>query len=97
MTLLCIEYKVVSVSYFMDVMQPFELNILLDNMGKSVKSDWERTRQLCYSIVQVNSKKHLKPSDVMKLPWDNDTKKVKKNVDTDALNKLAAKMKEMNK
>jgi hypothetical protein len=33
----------------------------------------------------------------MKLPWDNDTKKAKKNVDTDALNKLAARMKEMNK
>lgn len=97
MALLCIEYKVVSIQYFMDVMQPFELNILLENMSKSVKSDWERARQICYTITQVNSKKHLKPSDVMKLPWDNDTKKAKKNVDTDALNKLAARMKEMNK
>lgn len=78
MTLLCIEYKIVTVPYFLDDMQNYELSILIDKVNVSVRNDWEIARQLMWSNMAMWSKKKLKPTDVMSLPWDN-IKKGKNN------------------
>jgi hypothetical protein len=42
------------------------------------RGDWERVRQLAYTLVQVQSKKRLKPTDIMAFEWDKkDIKRAK--------------------
>lgn len=74
MSLLCIEYKVCSLPYFMDKMQPYEINAITDKLNLSVRNDWEICRQICYTFAQINSRKRLKPSDIMKFPWEEEKK-----------------------
>ena len=70
MSLLCLEYKVCSISYFMDDMKFYELSPILKNLNVSVKNDWEIARQISYIIAQTQSTKKIKPSDIMLFPWD---------------------------
>lgn len=49
-------------------MQWYEINALLT--GKENKTSWEQTRMICYMIAQVNSKKKLKPTDILSFTWD---------------------------
>ena len=70
MSLLCLEYKVCSISYFMDDMKFYELSPILKNLNVSVKNDWEIARQISYIIAQSQSTKKIKPSDIMQFPWD---------------------------
>lgn len=74
MGLLCIEYKVCSIPYFLDTMRSYELKPILKNLNCSVKNDWEIARQVCYIIAQTQSSKKIKPSDIMRFPWDEDYK-----------------------
>lgn len=55
----------------MDNMRYYELKPILKNLNVSVKNDWEIARQICYSVVQSQSSKKIKPSDIMQFPWDN--------------------------
>lgn len=36
------------------------------------KESWEQTRLISYLIAQVNSKKHLELSDIIKFKWDDE-------------------------
>lgn len=74
--MLCLEYKVVTVEYFLDRMQYYELQLLLENANVSVKNSWETTRNMMWSFVQPYSKKKLKPTDIMSLPWDENAQHV---------------------
>lgn len=74
MSLLCLEYKVCSIPYFMDNMRYYELKPILKNLNLSVKNNWEIAREICYSVVQSQSSKKIKPSDIMQFPWDKDYK-----------------------
>ena len=42
----------------------------LDGIHDADKDNWERTRQLMYAIIQVNSTSELKPTDVLRFEWD---------------------------
>lgn len=70
MSLLCLEYKVCSISYFMEDLKYYELKPILKNLNVSVKNDWEIARQVSYIIAQSQSTKKIKPSDIMQFPWD---------------------------
>lgn len=61
----------VSHEYFMKHMQLYEIYDLLDCVPYADKAQWESTRVLAYYIAQKFCKKHLKVTDVLKLPWDN--------------------------
>lgn len=54
----------------MDQMQVYEVEDILKNLGETDVNSWEQTRFITYCIAQANSKKKLKPSDVMKFSWD---------------------------
>ena len=75
MNTLVLEYKVVTLSYFLDNMQNYELFPILNNLHLSVKSDYEMARLIMYSNVAPWSKGGLKPKDVISFPWDDDGKK----------------------
>lgn len=55
----------------MDKIQPYELNILMDNINVCVKNDWMLAREIMWSNLTPWSKKSLKAEDIMKLPWDD--------------------------
>lgn len=52
-------------------MQEYEVNTIIENIPYLDRQKWEQTRFLVYSNVQMNTKKKLSPTDVMKFPWDN--------------------------
>ncbi len=77
---LCVEYGCVSINYYLDVMQPYELYPILSNLHLKVKGDWERTRNIMYAVCQSQSTKHLKVTDIMSLPWDDADNQMVRNV-----------------
>lgn len=74
----------------MDEMQEYEVSELLDGIPYLDKNDWERSRYSIYTNIQMNSKKKLKPTDILKFSWDNednDTTTSITNADIERLNK----------
>ena len=70
--LLCFEYKVVSVNYFLDEMLITELSDCLDCLQFVDRSLWESQRINAFIACQMNSKKKLKLTDIYRLPFDNE-------------------------
>lgn len=68
------QYGIVSAEYFMDKMKPYELQLITESLHLRYRDSWEQTRYLCYMIAQVNSKKRLKPKDLMVFPWEKESK-----------------------
>lgn len=71
---ICFEYRIVPVEYFMDVMQYNEVVDIIQNIKWLDKNERELDRYKVFVNVQANSKKRLKPEDIMKLPWDDENK-----------------------
>lgn len=42
----------------------------LDGIHEVDKDNWERTRQIMYAIIQVNSTSELDPTDILRFDWD---------------------------
>lgn len=70
MKILCFEYKVVSVQYFMDDMRVTELDTIIDNVKFCDRSAWDTARIICLISAQKASKKKLRLRDLFELPWD---------------------------
>lgn len=70
-----VQYGVVSAEYFLDKMQAYELALITEGLHLRIKDSWEQTRMLCHMIAQVNSKKRLKPKDIMAFPWEKEFNK----------------------
>ena len=70
--LLCFRYKVVSVEYFMDTLQEYEVEPIIQSLPISEQNEWERTRFLAYCNIQKSSTKKLKPADLITFPWENE-------------------------
>ena len=70
--LLCFEYKVCSVPYFLDEMLLSELSDILDNIQFADRSLWESQRISNFLNCQMNSKKKLNLTDIYRLPFDED-------------------------
>lgn len=67
-----VQFGVVSLDYFMDKMKPYELSIITDKLHLRVKDSWEQSRLIAYMVGQVNSKKKLKPTDIIKFGWESE-------------------------
>lgn len=50
----------------------YELPVLLENIHKRKKDEWEQTRFISYLIAQTNSAKKMLPTDLLKFSWDED-------------------------
>lgn len=77
MTILCIQYKVVTVPYFLDEMKSYELRPLMENLSLSLQDGWERTRMQMYASIQPYSKKKLSPKNILEFPWEKKENKPK--------------------
>ena len=94
--LLCVEYKVCSVPYFLDELQFYELDVLTENLQLSYRQSWEQTRQISYIVAQTQSSKKLKPTDIMKFSWDGETKKSDKTgITKEEIERLKQKAKQI--
>ena len=70
--LLCFQYKVISVEYFMDTLQEYEVQSIIENLEYTEYGDWNRTRFLAYCNIQKSSTKKIKPQDLISFPWENE-------------------------
>lgn len=70
MAIICLQYKACSIGYFLDEMKMYELHVIMDNLDYSVRNEWEMVRTLSLAEYQCHSKKRLKPTDVLKFPWE---------------------------
>lgn len=61
-----------SIEYFMDELQDYEVNSILECIPYLERNEWERSRYSIYSNVQLNISKKIKPTDIMKFEWDKD-------------------------
>ena len=52
-------------------MQDYEVNTIIENLPYLDRTSWEQNRFQVYSTVQMNSKKKLTPSDIMKFAWES--------------------------
>jgi hypothetical protein len=58
----------------MDEMPVYEIRIALEGIEMKQRASWEQTRFLAYIIAQVNSRKRLKPTDILSFEWDKGEK-----------------------
>ncbi len=64
----------IDVKYFMDELEEWEAQDIIDCIPYSDKALWECTRGQMYMVAQINSKKKLKPTDIFKFAWDDELK-----------------------
>lgn len=65
------QYGIVTVPYFLDQMKPYELRIICDSLHLRIKDSWEQARMISYVTAQINSKKRLRPTDLISFAWEN--------------------------
>lgn len=97
MRVVVFEFKVVDLNYFMDEMQEYEVSLILDNLKYLDRNKWEQTRFQVYVTAQMNTRKRLKKTDIMKFPWDNgdadaDADKEIETVDVERLKEKSQKI-----
>lgn len=52
-------------------MKLYEVESILKYYQYHYKTTWEQTRLISYILAQVNTKKKLKSTDIIKFDWDN--------------------------
>lgn len=67
------QYRIVTVEYFLEKMQPWEVDAIMENANFIDSPEWDRTRLEMYSNMSIWSKKKLKITDILSFPWDNDS------------------------
>jgi len=75
---ICFEYRIVGVDYFMDTMQYCELPDMINNIKYLDKNSREIDRYKLFVTVQANSKKKVKIEELMPLAWDEERKTLTK-------------------
>ena len=91
MRVIVFEFKVASLDYFLDEMQEYEISMIFDNLKYLDRNSWEQTRFQIYANAQMNTRKHLKETDIMKLPWDNGDTDGETEITTVDVNRLQEK------
>lgn len=56
----------------MDRMEFYEIDAILGSLEYRHRNSWEQTRMICYILAQSNSTKSIKPTDIIRFPWDDD-------------------------
>lgn len=90
MRIVVIENKICSLDYFLDVMQPWELEFIFKNLAYAQKNEWEQTRLLYYGSIQPYLKDKTDLQEVFPLPFDNknEDNQTQQNVTKESFEKL---------
>lgn len=91
------EYRMVSLEYYLDEMQPYEISIVAKNLAYTDRANKELLRLQMYITAQVNSTKKLKIEDIMKFKWDDEFKNTGTKISTEEAEKLRNRASELAK
>ncbi|MGL5786533.1 MAG: hypothetical protein ACRCX4_06950 [Bacteroidales bacterium] len=58
-------------SYILDEMTFGEIDAILSEVENVNRDQWEQTRLIMWSVLQSQSTKSIKPTDVLPFTWDN--------------------------
>ena len=94
---LCFEHRIVTIEYFMDEMELYEINTIIKDLKYTDRTTRELSRYEIYAIAQSNSSKKLKMTDIMELPWDEEGKNKGTKVDEEQAKTLKDRMKMLEK
>jgi hypothetical protein len=72
-------------SYFLDEMQMYEVEPLIDKYNQDYRDRWEQTRFIAYVQASCAGAKISKPSDLIKFAWDEEKQKKPGRADIDKL------------
>jgi len=101
MQVLCFEYRVVTVEYFLDQMQDYEVPLLLDGLKYLDRNQWEQSRLHYALLVNMFSKEKHSAMELIPMPWDDGYKEHEEhetemsNEDRDRLQERAEKLARM--
>lgn len=87
----------VSPSYFLDKMTLGEVEAFLNGFNRRSREGWEQTRIIGYIIAQANSSKQLEQTDILRFPWDEETKQKGARVSDEEMKQLREKAKQIEK
>lgn len=59
----------------MDKLQPYEVNMIINNLNSTDRSLWEATRLIIYYNAMMWSKNKMELQDFMKFDWEEVTEK----------------------
>lgn len=65
-------YRMVDYAYFMDKLQPWEVDTLIEAIPYADRPTWEQTRIKVFSTAAMFSKNQLTVKDIMRFAWDID-------------------------
>lgn len=77
--------------YVMDHMEFYEIDAILNSMQYRHRQSWEQTRMICYVLAQSNSTKSIKPTDIIRFPWDDDSEPADTCVNSEDIERLKKK------
>ena len=75
--LLVVRYRLMSAEEFYNL-DWFTLSLYLNSIDQIDRDEYERMRFLGYCIVQCQSTKQISPEDIIRFPWDSETKPERK-------------------
>lgn len=94
---LCFEYRIVTIDYFMDEMQLYELNSIVKNLKYVDRNQREIERYQLLVNIQANSKHKIKMEDVLPLPWDSENKNTGTKITEEQAKEMRDRMKMLEK
>lgn len=72
----------------------YEINIALEGLYYKYRTSWEQTRMLAFISALPHSKKGLKPTDIVKYPWDDESTEIEEITEED-ISRLHKKQEEI--
>lgn len=94
---LCFEHRIVTIEYFMDEMELYEVNTIIKDLKYIDRTSRELSRYEIYAIAQSNSSKKLKMTDILQLPWDEEGKNTGTAVTEEQAKEMRDRMKRLEK
>lgn len=92
--ILCFQYKIVSILDFLDNLDVYLIDGIIDNIPYLDRNNWEQTRLLASIQANTWSEKEVDPMDIIKFKWDDDSKKKEaKMIKTSDIERLKEKAK----
>ena len=72
MRVLVFEFRMIPYEYFLDSLQPYEVQNLLEAIPYADRPQWEQTRLKIFSTASMFSKSQLSVRDIMQFPWESE-------------------------
>lgn len=95
---LCVEFKMVSVEYFMEKMEEWEVVEIYNVLKYSNRQLYECSRMIAYFCVMPYMKKKVSMSEFLPLPFDESVESVGEEIEPKQLTqKMINKIKQSNK